>query len=227
MAFPLGPLISGATSLIGGLFGRSEAEKQADLQKDFAQKGIQWRVADAKKAGVSPLYALGAQTTSYQPNMVGGTGSPMGNALADMGQDISRAVTATGTAGERLYNKTMQGLQVERGQLENELLKSQIARERGQVGPAMPAVTSGGERVQDPQRTTSVRIGGRRIPFDPGTSDIGQIVEDRYGEDGPVNWLAQPLALWNDIVHGTKDMGILDILREIDRMTSINKYGYK
>lgn len=34
------------------------------LQYDFAQKGIQWRVNDAKKAGIHPLAALGANTNS-------------------------------------------------------------------------------------------------------------------------------------------------------------------
>lgn len=38
-----------------------------DLQKEFAQNSIQWRVDDAKKAGIHPLYALGAQGASYTP----------------------------------------------------------------------------------------------------------------------------------------------------------------
>ena len=38
--------------------------------KQFAKRGIQWRVHDAKKAGLHPLAALGAQTTSFSPSFV-------------------------------------------------------------------------------------------------------------------------------------------------------------
>lgn len=43
------------------------ARSQIALQREFAQNSIQWRVADAKKAGIHPLAALGAQGTSYTP----------------------------------------------------------------------------------------------------------------------------------------------------------------
>ena len=67
----LGELIAGVGSLIGGLMGR-DAQRDANeaqermaaqniaLQREFAQQGIQWKVVDARKAGISPLYALGA-----------------------------------------------------------------------------------------------------------------------------------------------------------------------
>lgn len=121
----IGSLISAGSSLLGGLFGQSQADKQAKLQKEFAQKGIQWKVADAKAAGIHPLAALGAQTTSYAPTSVGDLG------LSSMGQDIGRAVdsarSATGKVGA---HNTMTKLAVERSGLENELLKTKIASER-------------------------------------------------------------------------------------------------
>lgn len=49
---------------IGGIFDSISDSKTAKenikLQKQFAQTGIQWKVADAKKAGIHPVYALGA-----------------------------------------------------------------------------------------------------------------------------------------------------------------------
>lgn len=45
----------------------AQRRSEQDLQREFAQMGIQWRVQDAIAAGVSPLFALGAQTPSYQP----------------------------------------------------------------------------------------------------------------------------------------------------------------
>lgn len=35
-----------------------------NLNKEFAQNSIQWRVEDAKQAGIHPLYAMGASTSS-------------------------------------------------------------------------------------------------------------------------------------------------------------------
>lgn len=59
------------------------------LQKEFAQKGIQWRVADAKKAGISPLAALGAQLHSAAPTYVG---SDPGNAQTQIGSKVADAM---------------------------------------------------------------------------------------------------------------------------------------
>lgn len=46
---------------------RSNMEYNAALQREFAQHGIQWKVADAQAAGVHPLYALGGGTPSFSP----------------------------------------------------------------------------------------------------------------------------------------------------------------
>lgn len=60
-------------------------------QREFAQNGIQWKVEDAKKAGIHPLYALGASTASpsfaFQP-----TGSVQADfgAAVDKGYEVMR-----------------------------------------------------------------------------------------------------------------------------------------
>lgn len=139
----LGSIISAGASLLGGLFGQNKQEKMADkniqLQKDFAQQGIRWKVDDAKAAGIHPLYALGANTTSFSPVSIG---NDLANGIAASGQDIARAVDATRTNGERTsaVAKTMQDLSLQRMGLENELLSAQIAKVR-QAGqpPARPA----------------------------------------------------------------------------------------
>lgn len=121
----LGSLISGGLGLLGGLFAdKSQADANAQnikYQKQFAQEGIQWRVADAEKAGVHPLYALGAQTTAFSPTVVGSSG--VGNALASAGQDIGRAIAAKSSTDELA---PLRALTLERAGLENELLRQQI-----------------------------------------------------------------------------------------------------
>ena len=43
---------------------QSANAQNLQLQNDFAQKGISWRVQDAKNAGISPLAALGANVSA-------------------------------------------------------------------------------------------------------------------------------------------------------------------
>lgn len=142
----LGPLIQAGANILGGIFGSNSAKKQQqaqlELQEDFAKKGIQWRVKDAQKAGIHPLYALGAQTSQFSPIAI--SGNDFGAGIAAAGQDIGRAIDATRTAGSQAgaIQKTMQDLTVQRMGLENELLSAQIARVK-QPGnpPPMPSLT--------------------------------------------------------------------------------------
>jgi len=132
----LGEIISAGANLIGGIMGNNQAKAQTRLQKQFAQEGIQWKVEDAKKAGVSPLFALGAPTHSYSPVNVGA----LPNSIAAAGQDIGRAVASTADNTTRLdaYTKAAQALALQKTGLENELLATQIAKTRQSVTPPMP-----------------------------------------------------------------------------------------
>lgn len=102
-------LISAGSNLLGGLLGGKKdnsakiAAQNYAMQKEFAQNGIRWKVADAKAAGIHPLAALGANTLSFTPSVVGDTGGgpDWGSTVRAMGQDISRAFDATRTASER------------------------------------------------------------------------------------------------------------------------------
>lgn len=98
--------IGPALGLVGSLFGSKKQARSQEtqnyqnlaMQKEFAQQGIRWKVEDAKRAGLHPLAALGANTMSYSPQRVGTTPSPD---FRGFGQDISRAIQTQKTAGER------------------------------------------------------------------------------------------------------------------------------
>lgn len=145
-------LISAGASIASGLFGKSQADKQAKLQKEFAQKGIQWKVEDARKAGISPIYALGAQTNSYQPVSVG---DPVG-AFANAGQDIGRAISASSTASDKANAFTIasQRLSLENMELQNKLLASNIAKNNASITPSMPGLDT--RYLIDGQGSTAV-----------------------------------------------------------------------
>lgn len=161
-----GSLISGGLSLLGGILGNKSQEDagaaNAAMQKEFAQQGIRWKVADAKAAGINPLFAMGAPAVSFSPSFAGD--SPMGSAVASAGQDISRAVNATRTQPER--DSALRSLELERAQLQNEFLRTQIAGSKVAVmqqaggNPAFPGQKNVYDertlnRVGDPSLTAS------------------------------------------------------------------------
>ena len=91
----MGFLSSIAGSVVGGLFGKSSSKDAADAQSDaneanleFQRNLISTRVADAKKAGIHPLYSLGVQPTG---NIV----QPVtdGSWKRDMGQNIGSSIS--------------------------------------------------------------------------------------------------------------------------------------
>lgn len=168
-----GSVVSGAIGAAGALLGgKQSAANQAKMaqqnyehQKEFAQNGIRWKVADAKAAGIHPLYALGASTSSYSPVSGYGGDNGIGEAAATFGQGIGRAVEAGMTREERqrenakremqeTFDLALRRQELEQGReritesrmrnklLEQEILRnfsaSQAALLRG-LGPAMPS----------------------------------------------------------------------------------------
>jgi len=164
VAAGLGGLIGGIGSLFGGGGSSREdrelAERQAlrneQLQREFAQHGIRWRVEDAKAAGINPVVALGGGGASYSPSAVsvGGGNEPnfgerLGSSMEQMGQGISRAVKATSTESERQAMQ-MNELQLENQKLQNIALSQRITAQSQPVNPPFPE-----ERVKIPDMTYS------------------------------------------------------------------------
>lgn len=127
-------------SLIDKMFGDSAAEDQYQYQRKIMKNQIQWRVDDAKWAGVHPVYALGANVQAPPPVSVGGTN------FGAAGQDLGRAMEAQFSPGQRAtaFTKSVQALQLQNMALNNELLSAQISRVKQAGNP--PAVAGPGER---------------------------------------------------------------------------------
>lgn len=178
----LGPLLGGLGSFaggVGGLFGRGGgggdptwggtmqqnwrnddmkfAREQFEWQKELAHHGLKYRMEDAKRAGVHPLFAVGGGAATAGPTVSVGTpappssdtgygsGSDIGSSLARMGQGVERAINATATREDKeleAYNSKMRILTLENKMLENESIKaataSHYARLAQQSGPSMP-----------------------------------------------------------------------------------------
>lgn len=161
MSFPWGSAISAGASIVGSSMqagsakdainaARDQAALDYQRQVEFAQNGIQWRVSDAKAAGIHPIFALGGNTATYTPSAISYSGdTSIGSGLAAAGQDIGRAIDATRSAEDR-QTARLQALTLRRAELENDLLASQIAKLNAAPNPPMPA--SGNYLTSDPYK---------------------------------------------------------------------------
>jgi hypothetical protein len=194
----LGSLIAAGGNLIGGIIGGNQQAKMAKqnikLQKDFAQQGIQWKVEDAKKAGIHPLYALGAQTTSFSPVSIGDS---LGSGIASAGQDIGRAVNATSDQNTRINaaSSALTALQLERGRLENDILKqdlaSRAARLSQQINPPFPS--PGVRYLVDGQSGSGIKTNPleRTATGASGVGEVGAIPDVGYARTNS-GWAVTP-----------------------------------
>lgn len=213
----IGSLISAGASLLGGFMNRDSARdaqaQQAQtaanniaMQREFAQSGIQWRVEDARAAGIHPLYALGAQTHSFAPQSISSPAdNSMGNAVASMGQDIGRAVNATRSADQResAFADTVKKLSLEKASLENDVLRTTLAssvqRLKQQQNPPIP-IEAPIPQAAKPEDRPQLKLGGQVWDTHPKSSNMEEW-EKRYGDDGPASWIVPPMIAWEDYKH--------------------------
>lgn len=145
-------------------------------QKEFAQNAIQWRVADAKAAGLHPLAALGASPLGFSPSFSGAIPSSsdwdfsaMGDAIGKMGQNIGRAIEAQATEKERAdaadYTNKARALDLENKQLQNDTLRQNI------VDRATAAVSALAHQPGQPPAMQQVIPTGRDGRTLPGQGD--------------------------------------------------------
>lgn len=117
-----GHVIAGGLGYLGAReanrAGLRTAAANRQLSREFAQNQIQWRVQDARKAGVHPSVAMGISPIGPA------TSSPsFQNELAHLGQGMSNATKARQTPAQRMAEE----LSLQKSRLENKLLETQIA----------------------------------------------------------------------------------------------------
>lgn len=188
-------IFSAIGSLVGGVLGNQSAKKREQQaqrwQENVMKKQIQWKVSDAKAAGIHPIAALGHSMVSPSPTMIGR------ESYSDMGQNVGRAIDATMSAPQKVddYTRALQRLQLERGELENSILRTQLvssaARTVNQAGNPPLFRSDDAVMAREAQRR---RVGGvldlqdfqgylgPNYKFVPGPT--GQQIEDQFGDAG-------------------------------------------
>lgn len=170
----LGAIISGVSSLAGGIMGSKSAAADRKYQKEYAQNSVQWRAADAKKAGIHPLAALGHSGAQYQPVGDGGLGSAVSQAGQQLGSAVSaspknKLATALGESSMRVDAANVELLQAQKLQILDGIRKSQQG--------IKPMTTN----LPSPEKTTRPIVGGKPLPHDKTSSDA-EAYEQRYGD---------------------------------------------
>lgn len=153
------------------IIASDERKADREFQREMAKHGVRWRVEDAKSAGIHPLDALGMHPVSGQTSYVGDSN------FSAIGQDVSRAAQAGSTEMERQQIK-MNEINITRGELENQLLASQVARSKApHVPPPKPGISikdstpvaaiagKFGELGIHPEVTFGAGAGGTIIPY--------------------------------------------------------------
>lgn len=202
-----GAMLSGLGQLTGGaagLFGRqdnsahqynladiqaytsnNQLTRQIEFQREMAQQGIRYRVDDAKRAGVSPLVALGAPT--FSPSITPGSPITGGN-FDSSGPDLAGSLKAMGSGARDI----MRGLtpedktqmmrdqiifeqQVKSNEMDIALKGAQLRAAADKLNrPSIPSVTpaTGGLSGQGDIYTGPVKVEPDKVP-PPSYNDVG------------------------------------------------------
>lgn len=166
----------------------------------------------AKKHGIHPLVALGIPPSAVGGEAsIGGDVGASGQVAAELGQGIGRAVEAYATKDEREVTSVLQRLAVERGQLENESLKSDIALKRAQLAPAMPnqaiptLIAGQGDTRYPEQRRMPMGYGDTAPMLRMGRDDKGNVIRtwnDDLGDNEIMQALSALAFSVPDWIHG-------------------------
>ncbi len=219
----IGGIVGGAANVVGGILGNNSqssansanldfARQQFEYQKELHKNQLQWRVEDAKKAGLHPMAALGLQSSSFSPvssnvqandySWIGDLGQSAGYA-AMKGKDKEQQRDALLLAQKQanLQSENMQ-LQNDGLRLENEFRRFQL--QQAVVGGASQALRSAGSVSTRGLSRRSYAIDGQadsymgepiekyawqitpsgRHEFGP-SSDYASLYEDKLG----IEWL--------------------------------------
>lgn len=140
----LGATMSGGLSLLGGMLSNEYNEDmmihQQNFQREVLNNQLQWRVRDAEKAGIHPIYALGSNAPATYPIALE---DHMGPALREAGQNLGGAVSRMLDRQSREKHQMDMALgaaQLGESDARREMYLSEAARNRQQPAAPMPGL---------------------------------------------------------------------------------------
>lgn len=212
-----------ASGLAGSVLGFASAKSGQKLQKDinrenlqsareFAQNSIQWKVEDAKKAGIHPLAALGTQS-AYAPSSY--AGGEYGEAQATMG-----IVSSLGQMLETALNAINNDAEADKlGQMDNntQFLKVESDEVKKTAGKDAISMTNDANKAGQPlgaplAGSKLVSLGNGEFSVEPNKDTIdAEALADAEGLTGIarshfINQTYRRIA-WNEVKRLNKKAG--------------------
>lgn len=197
----LGPAISAAGTLLGGIMGNKAAEKQNMQQTRAIERAnkqamkredtrIQRTVEDARAAGIHPLAALGSSVVGNMavPQAAFGGAPISGSAVGDAVSQLGAGFGST------------------QSELQEQLLRAQIRNVDASTAQLL-ADASSRSRIQNAQMQGS----GFLVP---SVLPDAERAEQRYGEIS--DYTFGPQVFWSDVKETYKDKGIKETLVKLD-----------
>jgi len=223
----IGGAIAAGSSILGGMMNKSSGyaqwKRDADLQREFAQNSLQWRMQDAKKAGLHPTVAAGAS-----PGQAPIVSSPIpDNGLSQAGQAVANTILQKKQAD--LIDAQISNINAQTRQL-NEPLEID-GQETGINNIQPQGVKSLGEQIErEATLTAKPGSGQSTIPYQFVTPD-GHKVPVSRGVPEFLNQLKELYALeeFAEIVGGyyaLKDYSLYDLKKKWNAVKHkvLNKY---
>lgn len=199
------------SSLLGGLFGKSGAEKQneaqiqaareqMDFQREMSDTAHRREVYDLKKAGLNPILSA----------KLGGASSPAG-AMPNIVNEMAPLQNAAQSMSEKLYNFRVQDASVANMKLQNDLLKEQVNAQKisnARQGLMTPAWETGGKIVDKIVGAVGPWLEGTTEKGLGSTSDIVQeVIDAANSPTGVLPSASTAVSLAKQARRYTKDSG--------------------
>ena len=188
--------IGGIASALGGMFGGNKAakaqyrmfKKQLQFQRDAATHGIQWKVKDARKAGIHPVYALGAPT--FSPAPISADTSGYASAGESLGRGVSQVAQAMAAKRQNKLQEDLLKAQIDKTQAEADAVASQAQAYK--LNMLRQHVTGVGKPRPTPEIVPGISIAAKRpwhvsdalgdyIRVDTSRSDADTVASE-YGD---------------------------------------------
>lgn len=232
-------------SAFGSMFGgggssaaKLDGKRTRRMEARYAAKVLpSLQVYGWKKAGIHPLAGIGLNPASgVQDYYRGGADE---KSISDMGQNLSRAIGATVPGA---HEKQMQELAVERAQLENEMLKTQITNVGSQAGDPPRVETLDDQNIASMHNDRGLTAGSIKPPpagkkFTVGSTPYGDITmvlppsgqADEFGEiygavKGMEYMAKRGLVYYKNGVYRLTKKGVNVLLKEKKRRKEPKKY---
>lgn len=149
-------------------WAREQLRRSEDLQREFAKHSLGWRIADARKHGLSPLAAAGVSQSFPTMSPVSGSSADHSGQMdmrSGMGQDILGAVSKyldPLQVKRQLIALEMDQAILEGQQLENDKARKEMLGDSDKV-PGSGNTVIPGQHVKVDQEGTNVILEPRRV----------------------------------------------------------------